>query len=69
MEAISLISVSARATDSAAVYLEPVLRAWGVPYVLVESDADVGLIGQALAAAQAQQRPAAVLMTREYAAP
>jgi len=56
-------------TDSAAVYLEPILRAWGLAYYLVESDADVGLIGTALAAAQAQQRPAVALMAREYGAP
>ncbi|GBD11893.1 hypothetical protein HRbin23_01576 [bacterium HR23] len=54
--------------DSAAVYLEPVLQAWGIPYYLVESDEDVGRIVQAFREAEQRQGPVAVLMCTEYTA-
>ncbi|HEY8476907.1 MAG TPA: thiamine pyrophosphate-binding protein [Chloroflexota bacterium] len=53
-------------TDSAGVLLEPTLRAWGIPYVIVESDEDVPRIGEAWRQAQARSGPVAVLIGREY---
>lgn len=52
--------------DSAAIYLEPLLRAWGVPYFLLERDEDAGLIEQAYRLAHAERRPFAVLIGSEY---
>lgn len=53
-------------TDSAAIYLEPTLKAWDIPYHLVETDDDLGKIGQAFEEAQEKQHPVAVLIGREY---
>ena len=50
--------------DSAAVYTEPLLKALGIPYLLVEGSDDVGRIGQAYDEAQRTSGPAAVLMIR-----
>jgi sulfopyruvate decarboxylase TPP-binding subunit len=52
--------------DSAATYLEPVLKAWGLPYHMVETDQDVSRIGQAFAEAAAEQHAVCVLIGREY---
>ncbi|MCS7207025.1 MAG: thiamine pyrophosphate-binding protein [Dehalococcoidia bacterium] len=54
--------------DSAAVYLEPIVQAWGIPYYLVENDEDTGRIVQAFQEAQRRQGPVAVLMCTEYTA-
>ena len=53
-------------TDSTGVYLEPILDAWGLKHYLVETDDDVGRIGQAWEEAQQTSRPVAVLIGREY---
>lgn len=53
-------------TDSAGVYTEPVLRAWGIPFHLVEDDRDLPKIEQAHREAQEGSRPVAVLIGREY---
>jgi sulfopyruvate decarboxylase TPP-binding subunit len=53
-------------TDSAGVYTEPVLRAWGIPFYLVEDDRDLPRIGQAYREAHQTSRPVAVLIGREY---
>jgi sulfopyruvate decarboxylase TPP-binding subunit len=53
-------------TDSAGIYLEPVLKAWGIPGYLVEDDRDLPKIEQAYQKAQSTSRPAAVLIGREY---
>jgi len=53
--------------DSAAIYLEPLLRAWGIPYFLLERDEDVGVIAQAYRLAHTERRPVAVLIGSEYA--
>jgi sulfopyruvate decarboxylase TPP-binding subunit len=53
-------------TDSAAIYLEPVLDGWGITSYLVETDDDVHLIGRAFQEAGSQRKPVAVLMAREY---
>jgi sulfopyruvate decarboxylase TPP-binding subunit len=52
--------------DSAAIYLEPLLRAWGVPHFLLERDEDVGVIEQAYRLAHTERRPVAVLIGSEY---
>jgi sulfopyruvate decarboxylase subunit alpha len=53
-------------TDSAGIYTEPVLRAWGIPYELVEDDRDLPRIEAAYQRAQRESRPVAVLIGREY---
>jgi len=53
-------------TDSAAIYLEPILDAWGVQHYLIESDNDRGRIAEAWKEAQETSRPVAVLIGREY---
>lgn len=55
-------------TDSAATYLEPNLRAWDLPYDLVESNTEVGKIGAAFRRTQTESRPVAVLIGAEYRA-
>ena len=53
-------------TDSAGIYTEPVLQAWGIPYYLVEDDRDLHRIEQASREAQEGSKPVAVLIGREY---
>lgn len=53
-------------TDSAAVFLEPMLNAWGVKYYLVESDGDADKISQAYQEANETNRTLAVLIGKEY---
>jgi sulfopyruvate decarboxylase TPP-binding subunit len=55
-------------TDSAAIYLEPVLQAWGLPYYLLETDDDVGVVRKALVEARERPGPVAVLIGNEYEA-
>jgi len=52
--------------DSAARYLEPILRAWDIPYYIVDSDATCHHISEAYERAQASNHPVAVLVGREY---
>jgi sulfopyruvate decarboxylase subunit alpha len=53
-------------TDSAAVYTEPYLKAWGIKYYLVEADEDVGKISQAYKGTHETRKPVAVLIGKEY---
>jgi sulfopyruvate decarboxylase TPP-binding subunit len=53
-------------TDTAGVFIEPLLDAWGIKHYLIESDGDVGRIGDAWAEAQRSSKPVAVLIGREY---
>ena len=53
-------------TDSAATFTEPVLKAWGLPYQLVETDGDVPNISRAFAEAGEQGHAVCVLIGREY---
>lgn len=53
-------------TDTAAVYTEPFLKAFGINYHLVESDADAPRISQAFDEARSNQRPVAILVGDEY---
>lgn len=57
-----------RPTDTAAVYLEPVLSAWGIPYHVVVRDEDASLLAQAYREAQERSGPVAVLIGAEYVA-
>ena len=48
--------------DSAATFLEPTLKAWGIPYNTIENDDDIGYIAQAFTKARETSLPAAVLV-------
>jgi sulfopyruvate decarboxylase TPP-binding subunit len=50
--------------DSAALLLEPTLRAWGVPFYRYDSDEDAGRVAEAWKQAEREERPVALLMTR-----
>lgn len=52
--------------DTAAIYLEPMLEAWGIPYFLVESDRDLGNVDAAWRVAEERRGMAAVLIGQEY---
>ncbi len=55
--------------DSAATFLEPILKAWGVPYAIVESDEDVvETVPRMFRQAKERPGPAAVLIGGEYSA-
>jgi len=54
--------------DNSATYTEPFLHAWGIPFYLVETDADVSRISVAFRQAAAQSGPVAVLFGRDFAA-
>jgi sulfopyruvate decarboxylase subunit alpha len=53
-------------TDSAAIYTEPILKAWGLKYHLVESDDDVEKISLGFKEAQANRRAVVILIGREF---
>ena len=52
--------------DTAAVYTEPFLNAFGINYYLVENDADAPRITVAFEEARKNKRPVAVLVGDEY---
>jgi len=52
--------------DSAARYTEPILRAWGISYYLIERDADADRISVAFEEARQYARPVACLVGGEY---
>jgi sulfopyruvate decarboxylase TPP-binding subunit len=54
------------AADSAANFLEPILKAWGVPYKLIDSDRGLEVIPPAYREAKERSGPVAVLVGREY---
>jgi hypothetical protein len=49
--------------DSAAIVMEPTLKAWNVPYDFLETNADLVKIGQAFSRAEKELRPVALLVT------
>ncbi|MCS6802488.1 MAG: hypothetical protein RMM58_06260 [Chloroflexota bacterium] len=53
-------------TDSAARFLEPSLKTWGIPYSLVVDDAHAERISAAYRQAQERGGPVAVLVGAEY---
>lgn len=48
--------------DSVAAFLEPTLKAWNLPYKMLETDADIGNIDWAYSEAAETSFPAAVLL-------
>jgi sulfopyruvate decarboxylase TPP-binding subunit len=52
-------------TDSAAIFLEPTLNAWGIKYYLVKSDKDVANISIGDKQALETNRPVAILIATE----
>ena len=46
-----------------AVFTEPTLQAWDLPYEILQSDEDLEMINKAFEKAQATSKPAAVLIT------
>ena len=48
--------------DSVATFLEPTLKAWNLPYEMLETDADISSITRAFEQAAATSLPAAVLL-------
>ncbi len=53
-------------TDSAAIFTEPILDAWGIKYYLVESGKDMDKISLAYKEAHEINKPVAILIGREY---
>ena len=53
-------------TDSAGIFIEPILNAWGIKHYLVETDDDVERISLAYKEAHETNRPVAVLIGMEY---
>jgi len=49
-------------TDSAAIYLEPILDTWGIKHYLVASDDDVAQISSAYKETNETNRPVAILI-------
>jgi sulfopyruvate decarboxylase TPP-binding subunit len=49
--------------DSAAIFTEPTLKAWGLPFDFLHHEEDVPKISWALSEARAQSRPVALLVT------
>jgi sulfopyruvate decarboxylase subunit alpha len=54
--------------DTAAVFTEPVLNAWGIGHYLLDTDDDVDNIARAFRESRDKQFPVAVLIGREYEA-
>ena len=54
----------APASDSAAVFTEPILNAWGIKYYLVENDADVAKISRGYQEAHQTGKPVVILLGR-----
>ena len=61
---VSITPNSAR-VDTAASFLEPTLRAWGMPYYTLASDVDVPVISAAFREAEEGSKPVAVLIVGE----
>jgi sulfopyruvate decarboxylase subunit alpha len=51
--------------DSVALLTEPTLRAWGVPFEFLHTDADLPVIGAAFMRAREMEQPVAVLITQD----
>lgn len=53
-------------TDSAAIFLEPILDAWGIKHYLIETDQDVEKISMGYKEAHETSKPVAILIGKEY---
>ena len=51
-------------TDSAALFLDPILNAWAISHYLVETNEDVGDVSLAFKEAHDSQKPVAVLIAK-----
>jgi len=51
--------------DTAAVYTEPILKAWGIPYRTIAADSDLYLLARAFEEAERTQRLNAVLLVED----
>ena len=54
-------------TDSAGIFIEPNLAAWGIKYYVVDSDENVDRISSAYKEAHETQGPVAILIVKEGA--
>ena len=55
--------------DSAATYLEPILKAWGIPYEVVQTDDEVrAAVPRMIEQAESRPGPTAILIGKEYGA-
>ncbi len=52
-------------TDSAAIFIEPILSAWGIKHYLVETNEDVERVSLAFKEAHDSQKPVAILIAKE----
>ncbi|MFC2020291.1 thiamine pyrophosphate-binding protein [Chloroflexota bacterium] len=52
--------------DTAGIYIEPILDAWGINHYLVDSDSEIKTISAAYKEAHDTNRPVAVLIGKEY---
>ena len=57
---------NAPVTDSAAIFLEPILDTWGIKHYLVEIDRDVERISMGYKEAHETNKPVAILIGNEY---
>ena len=55
-------------TDTAAIYLEPILQTWGISYHLLKSDDDLGMINNGYEEAWSTSQQVAVLIKAEQEA-
>jgi len=53
-------------TDSAAIFIEPILDTWGIKHYLVETDRDVERISIGYKEAHETNKPVAILIGSEY---
>lgn len=56
-------------TDSAAIFIEPILDAWGIKHYLVETDKDAERISVGYNEARETRKPVAILIGAEYQQP
>ena len=67
-ESVSAELLSQPDLDSVAVLTEPTLRAWGLPWEVVSTDADLPQLAAAFRRAQEGEQPVAVLITTDTVA-
>jgi sulfopyruvate decarboxylase TPP-binding subunit len=53
-------------TDSAGIFIEPILDTWGITHYLMESDEDADKISIAFEEAQQNRTPVVILIGKEY---
>lgn len=66
LESMTSENMVRRDLDSVALITEPTLRAWGVPFGLYTSDADLPKVAEAWEQAQHEFRPVALLLTTAF---